>query len=205
MKINRFAHIESIFLCLSVFFLTSCTKISYRITNAHSRWPSQIAKNQESFEKIKNDGSAIYIDFNDICSTTNQPFSILVFSLEEFEKIDLKDMCFIVEEKKINIRFNKRFVVKSKKADFTVEDSPELKCEGYEYFLWRDEHKRRVDFAKVFKDSSFSVENKYYVKAIVNYCLDSKNYSQEITYRVLPYETEGSSKWIYTLFPEVGI
>lgn len=196
-----------ILLYLCFFLLASCNRnnISYKITNGYGKWSSQIARNKESFERIKNTGAAIYIEFNDIYSTSYQPFSVHIFSLEDFKLLELKDVYFAIDEKKIYLPLNKQFTVETNKSDFAVEDSSDLKVSGYEYILWRNEHNLRINFSKIFKEVSFSIGKDYTMSVFIDYRLDSKCYSQKITYKILPYKMEGSTEWIYTIFPDVGI
>lgn len=83
--------------------------------------------------------------------------------------------------------------------------SPDKSLNGYSYFIYRTESKLRINFKKVFKDIDFEIGNEYSMNVTVNYSLDSTSFSKTINYNVKPYETNGSSEWIYNLFPETGI
>ncbi|MBP5443261.1 MAG: hypothetical protein J6Y60_08470 [Treponema sp.] len=187
--------------------LISCSmkSISYKIINGYGRWASQIAKTRENYEIIKNKGNGVYIEFDDICSTTNQPISIHVFSINDFNTIEFTDLVFVIEDKIFKTSINKTFSVKTEKFDFEVEEAPELKLSGYDYVLWRNESKIKVNLKKVFAGLDLSPGNQYEMSLMVNYSLDDTPYMQEINYKVVPYETKGSSEWIYRLFPETGI
>ena len=132
--------------------LISCSmkSISYKIINGYGRWASQIAKTRENYEIIKNKGNGVYIEFDDICSTTNQPISIHVFSINDFNTIEFTDLVFVIEDKIFKTSINKTFSVKTEIFDFEVEEAPELKLSGYDYVLWRNESKIKVNLKKVF-------------------------------------------------------
>ena len=76
---------------------------------------------------------------------------------------------------------------------------------AYDYVLFRNESKIKVNLKKVFAGLDLSPGNQYEMSLMVNYSLDDTPYMQEINYKVVPYETKGSSEWIYRLFPETGI
>ena len=198
--------ITAVFFCVSILFISCDRKyVSYKITNGYKKWSTQIAKNYTSFENIKNSGSGLYAEFNDIYSTVRQPISYHIFSSQDFSEIKLEAMVFVLGDKQTDISLNKKFTVTTKVAEFIVEDFPELHLTGYKYVLWRDESKIRIDMRKVFAGCNLSPRNEYDMKLIVKYRLDSKPYTQEINYKVVPYEADMDSEWIYTLFPDAGI
>lgn len=179
---------------------------SYKIRNGYGhKWTYQIAMNSEEFNDIQDRGNSIYLAFDDMYTSTKQFVSANIFSMTDFNVFVIEDINFEVEGKSVHVPVNKKYTVKTESSIFAVEESPDKSLNGYSYFIYRTESKLRINFKKVFKDIDFEIGNEYSMNVTVNYSLDSTSFSKTINYNIKPYETNGSSEWIYNLFPETGI
>jgi hypothetical protein len=200
---TRFWKFLGVFIFMAV--VTGCQQspeVDYKIFDISGDLITDINRtSKEVLEKLKKDGSTLYIEFSRLDNNAYSQVSIDLLAVSPHKTFTLHELMFKFEGVGESVKINEEFKLNSIKEECIAD---KIKFVYHDY-LYHEYNSIKIYLHDVFKKSEGDIGKILPVRVIVKYSFDGQEeLSQQIEYNVGIYEMrDAAPTWLRKLFPEM--
>jgi hypothetical protein len=193
-----------------IFLCNACVSypppISYEPLNLEGERQFTVSMDIESYEELVNNGSVLYVEFDQIGNRKYSSISITLYTLDKHRRIKIHDMEFEFENRVEIVRLNNTIRLRQQNPRlFIVEENPELVTEVFFEYIFETQNSIKINLHRVFKKTYVDIGKEIELTLRVNYSLDGGDIkTQEIKYLVdiyKPWWGPLPAEWLYWIIP----